>query len=1647
MLERLFASMVNGPAMNCRPHASRQRLDVASLGRLKSVEPGAVLLATLGEARQVSVVARVPAPARAMAVQSAIDADDEDETLSPEDKAARRAWSEQQAVLNKLRVVADDARTYEQDTGVHVLDIGFPLLSLPPGTFGGRGGIATRRILAPIAFIPITLTVKTGAKPSVAIACHGEGIDLVRPNVALLAWLEQQTGQPMADLYADEAGENPWREVVDLVKAVAARVEVDVPELFDSDALPAAVDLRSTPRTDEDESLGKAIVCSAVLGLFPTSNQGLLRDTRELVAEGAADGPIESFVRLGTSLDAAEPKGESEQVAGDASADIAAPVQLRTRTFGTERLISHADPCQTRAVRMARECRGLVVHGPPGTGKSQTIANVIGDHLARGERVLFVCDKRTALDVVADRLQSLGIGNLLATVHDPQRDQREFYRSVRDQLDSLAESSVTPGTELKLSRIDEELQTLHDELSDYYKSLMGRQGGPGSFHHLVGQWLNETGDVGTTVDERPLQQIPAADFDRHAQRLKEVLSRGEAVGYADNPWVAGAGIGLPAFLELPMNVLKSAASACTSKASATDASLDPYLMPFAADADVTAEAERRRSLADALRVATDFPADSVRHWTQQSATAVRTAIETLNREAALVEQISAKPSDPQLFDRACRVGRAETATIDVTTLREYATAFRAKMHRFQAAVAAAGEGSDEVVLKWMAAPDAKASAARKRLDGVAALANRIDKTTLDASLSARMLAAPIDATKAIEWLAALNGYLDIAGKWTAIFKSGVKKAAEPAVRHFGLSLNPGSATQVRQFLADLQERDDLRAAVGAATGVTFDDRPDDAELLTHFRHNHDALKSLSAAAPPTEATETDGPIHRSAAATIAVNHLVTAQSAAVETTLRRFDLEITPEPADRLGDFAEAIGVRLRVVDLLNAHALPVAIDWPVPADDQLISAYHIHLELLRLLDRVGVGTPIGEAVGRVLTNAPEGAAILNGLATAPARARVILDFEKVVDDAGLFSTTQKAKFAKAVRANRPVTKGVEAFADRLDSLEGVLRVDDGLKRLPPSLSGPAATLLSHRCKAADGYSVVRRNVLAGEITRRLRQSPQLQAVDGHRLQASFERFRQLSERKKELVRDDVLNRWTTKQKERLLASTGTRLNGMGADLRRRLTMRGDKAMRLRQVIAHGRSVDGGDPLFDLRPVWMASPETVAQLFNREPLFDVIVFDEASQCRLEEALPVLTRGKRIVVAGDPKQLPPTRFFESAVATSEDVDAETDQELFEAHQGEVEDLLTAALSLDGVDECYLNVHYRSRNSDLIGFSNDHFYGSRLQAIPGHPKNRIRYAPITLHRADGVYEKRRNVAEAARVCQIVHDLLRRGKPPSIGIACFNMVQRDLIVETLEEWAGKDADFASKLAEARERRGHGSSEGLFVKNLENVQGDERDHLIISTTYGPDKNGKFRRSFGPLGMAGGGRRLNVLVTRAREELHVVTSIPRSAYASLPDVPQGSTPSGAWLLFAYLNYAEHLKEEYETIHRILESSGPTEVGSVYARPSKTPSHFAKALGAKLATTANASSEVHWGNEGFCVDLAMMNPTKAEDVTIGIQCDMTRFAGSDDPVEWDTFQTMIHESQGWKLHRVWTPHFFRDPDGVLSLIRDDVHKAMSTERL
>ncbi|MEM1213610.1 MAG: AAA domain-containing protein, partial [Planctomycetota bacterium] len=638
----------------------------------------------------------------------------------------------------------------------------------------------------------------------------------------------------------------------------------------------------------------------------------------------------------------------------------------------------------------------------------------------------------------------------------------------------------------------------------------------------------------------------------------------------------------------------------------------------------------------------------------------------------------------------------------------------------------------------------------------------------------------------------------------------------------------------------------------------------------------------------------------------------------------------------------------------------------------------------------------------------------------------------------GLLNPTAIQNLHQTGCLNQPLTPGITDLRDRFDTLERVLRIAEALADLTKPLQTPAQTMLEAGTPPDAALDATRYTLLTEHLTTRLSRDPVLRRLDPDQHAADLDRYATLERDKHAAVRDAVLHHWVSKQQSRLLVGTGSRLNSDGADLRRRLLVRGKRALRLRQALDLGRSIDGGDPLMDMCPVWLASPETVAQAFPLEPVFDVVIFDEASQLRLEEALPVLVRAKRVVIAGDPKQLPPTRFFEAGVANTDDVDdIETEEDLFEAQQSEVEDLLAAALNLS-IEEAHLNVHYRSKHPDLIAFSNEHFYRSRLQPLPAHPSRHPALAPVNLIRADGTYEDRANIIEAQRVADLVNELLTDRKPPSVGIACFNLVQRDLIADTLADRADADPAFAKRLAKAQARTGDDAFEGLFIKNLENVQGDERDHLIISTTYGPKPSGKFHRQFGPLNMPGGGRRLNVLITRARKQIHLVTSIPRDAYRALPPIPEGSTPSGGYLLLAYLAFAEHLTDTWQpTPTPPAPPTAPT--------PTETEPEGFRGLADALTPliTQRTPFQPTPPNPavtagGFHIDLTLQ-PQDEAGSTLALLLDTPHFRGAPDPAEWDAYRQGIFTWQGWRTQRLWSPQLFRDLSRSLNRLSAPTH--------
>ncbi|GAA4448808.1 hypothetical protein GCM10023189_07200 [Nibrella saemangeumensis] len=326
------------------------------------------------------------------------------------------------------------------------------------------------------------------------------------------------------------------------------------------------------------------------------------------------------------------------------------------------------------------------------------------------------------------------------------------------------------------------------------------------------------------------------------------------------------------------------------------------------------------------------------------------------------------------------------------------------------------------------------------------------------------------------------------------------------------------------------------------------------------------------------------------------------------------------------------------------------------------------------------------------------------------------------------------------------------------------------------------------------------------------------------------------------------------------------------------------------------------DEIFKLVPCWMASPESVSAMFPlQEGLFDLVIFDEASQCFAESGLPAMFRGNQVVVTGDKQQLRPSDLYR--IRFEEETNDETPVVL------EVESLLDLAAQY--LPQVSLTGHYRSRSLDLITFSNQYFYRNRLTLLPDcHDVNRHEPA-IHYLKVNGTWQQNTNPVEAEKVLQLLEQLAVEQPGKSVGIVTFNYAQQQLIQERLDGYFHPEVDRQNPMAAGELRNlplatfdKELTSEVTFVKNIENVQGDERDIIVFSLGYAPDESGRLAMQFGSLNAVGGENRLNVAITRARERIYIVTSL----WPEQLNVEQ-TTNEGPKLLKAYLAYARQVAE------------------------------------------------------------------------------------------------------------------------------------------
>ena len=426
-----------------------------------------------------------------------------------------------------------------------------------------------------------------------------------------------------------------------------------------------------------------------------------------------------------------------------------------------------------------------------------------------------------------------------------------------------------------------------------------------------------------------------------------------------------------------------------------------------------------------------------------------------------------------------------------------------------------------------------------------------------------------------------------------------------------------------------------------------------------------------------------------------------------------------------------------------------------------------------------------------------------------------------------------------------------------------------------------------------------------------------------------------------------------------------------------------------------------GHAIQSIKPVFMMSPLSIANYLPPGAFtFDLIIFDEASQVRPVDALGAIARGQQVVVVGDSKQLPPTSFFDSLVAAD---DAEPEDESTAA--SDIESVLGLFCSR-GAHQRMLRWHYRSRHESLIMVSNHLFYEDRLVVFPSPDRDRKRLGLVYRRLENAPYERSRtrtNPVEAKAVAAAVMAHARsqlslpKEQRETLGVAAFSVAQMDAVLNQVELLRRGDPS-------CEEFFSYPPHEPFFVKNLENVQGDERDVIFISVGYGRTEEGYLAMSFGPLNRTGGERRLNVLISRARRRCEVFTSL----CAEDLDVSKTSS-AGVAALKTFLHYAE------------------TGQMDVPAQTERAPdSEFEEEV---LRQLTGLGHVVHTqvGSAGFFLDLAVVDPLQPGRYLLGIECDGARYHSARSARDRDRLRQSVLEGLGWRIHRIWSTDWFHNP--------------------
>lgn len=1358
-------------------------------------------------------------------------------------------------------------------------------------------------------------------------------------------------------------------------------------------------------------------------------------------------------------------------------------------------LINDADSSQHSALIDAIDGKNLVIEGPPGTGKSQTITNLIAAAMAQGKKVLFVAEKLAALEVVHSRLEAAGLGEFCLELHSHKSQKRKILDEIKIRLNKHGRYRKPKDIEVDLARYEDFKNvlknhaekvnqpwkhteiTLHNIFTAATRYRIEAQIDPEAFHPEGYDGLNYT----PTVQRRNEDQVHAYQkvYDTVVQQLDD------AAVLQEHPWYGVCNNDLQIFdlnkvkeslgrWQLSLQTLKNkqetiASSLCDEVAS-NMGTLDGS-HAFLADL-VKIPTIKGDELFEQIPILTSQNLIESQEYLKLfediqklQSTLARTVNDVVLQDLSLVDILT--PACQQLgqlvrpyiklHELAVAMGNLDKFSNQLNKLSEPLTGFvntlgeSAKQHlklsenglnEFKTAIdlisslnpslwKQRSECFDNDVL------DELLPNLRTEVEELRALQGILENVfTLEKLPSA-------DDIRELDALLSAGGFFrGLSGSWRSARKQLLSYSATSKVKPTDMQilLNEAAvfsekrgklesnkaykealADSFCQLDTDLDALDALRAwykHVRQEYGVGFGQKVSIGHAILELSPSvAQAVRSL---AERGVSTQIDGLIQ-------SLNTLKSVFSPSIE--LHKQDTLLAGENGFVAGLLSEVhevirlcepltsnnnISIAELITQVRNIEVLRENIEkWRNKECDK-----NFFKGVLKLNPSAQVDNTTGLSI---LRNTLELAtcvdfqlshtSLINYIYKNPEKETFIF-LANYTSELEVLLKNEKSTYSDYVElvqldgaawmincdANGIIDRNQLALnnTDALQSWLAYSRQKELLKALGLVCVADAVEHSEITLEqAVAAYKAGIFDLLAREI---LREDPVLAQFSGHSQEAVQEKFREYDNKLKQLQCEQIA--WRVDQ-AKIPAGNNAAL----------VSQRTEKALldhesNLKRPRTPMRQLmhRAGKAIVTLKPCFMMGPMSVAQYLAPGNIeFDLVVMDEASQIKPQDALGAIARGGQLVVVGDPKQLPPTSFFDRVIDEMEEDPTGIE---------ESESILDATLTMFPARR--LRWHYRSQHESLIAFSNYSFYDNDLVLFPSPYQQAKNYGIQYSRLPNGCFVNRRNMEEARVISEAVREHFRNNPDETLGVVAMSADQR-LQIERAIETLAKDDPVFQVLLEKDETR----HETLFIKNLENVQGDERDVIFISMTYGPQEpGGRVYQRFGPINSDVGWRRLNVLLTRSKKRMHVFSSM-----GSDDIIVSSTSKRGLTAMRGFLSYCET-----GIVHPVIHDTG------------KTPdSDFEIAVMSALHK-AGFECKPQVGVSGYFIDLAVVDPGNPGRYLMGIECDGATYHSAKSARDRDRLRQAHLERLDWRIRRIWSTDWFKNPQGELAPIIRELHE-------